>query len=118
MAGIMTPEERVKEAWTKLTLGPGWEKRLSALMADAVRAAQCESLAREREACCEAIRANCPACDGSGIGGYEAVAVPGVNPDDPYGEPIPVPDRQPYKCEYCGRIIAAIHARGREKGGL
>jgi len=64
--------------------------------------AWCESLAtareKEREACCEAIRANCTGCNGTGVGGWES------HPDGQHAQAV--------ECEYCGRPIAAIRARG------
>jgi len=33
------PKDRVKRAWSKLTYGPGWEKRLSALMVEEIEGA-------------------------------------------------------------------------------
>ena len=41
---IMTAEDRVQRAWAKLTFGPGWEKRLSALMVEEIEAAVAEAL--------------------------------------------------------------------------
>jgi transcriptional regulator of acetoin/glycerol metabolism len=78
----MTPEERVKEAWANLTMGPGWEKRLSALMADAIRAAEIEVEVniQKQETYGEITYINCPGCGSS--------------------EYFPI-----FECKYCGRFI-------------
>lgn len=40
----MTADERVQRAWANLELGPGWEDRLSALMAEEIREAVADAL--------------------------------------------------------------------------
>ena len=91
----LTPQEMAKDCWVGLKLGPGWEKRLTAAIAKQIEAAVTD----ERERCCKLVRANCPACD-DGIAGAE---------QHPNGV-----DWQAVECEYCGRIIAAIHASNQE----
>lgn len=51
---IMTPEDRVERAWSKLAFGPGWEDRLSALMAEEIKdaVAQAASLLRDSGPAC------------------------------------------------------------------
>ena len=55
----------------------------------------------------------CPLCGGRG---YTEVMVTGMvhNPDDPGGEPIPMPMAEKEQCENCAVLRAALAALGKE----
>jgi hypothetical protein len=84
---MITPEERVKTAWGKVTFGSGWSDRLNALLADEIRA--------DREAFILAIREECPTCD-NGVAGWNQLTQH---------------DWEPEECQYCGELMKAIRKR-------
>lgn len=90
----MTPEERGEQTYDAIMdrydIGVDSEFHVE-IIAKAILAAEREAAEREREACCAAIRDACPMCDD------------GHFLEDPSGQT---------ECEYCGRPIHAIRARG------
>lgn len=85
----MASEQSKRIALEIIRLSPG----AAEFLRDAIAAALDAAVAEERAACCDAIQAACGACDGKGHAG---------NPHE----------EQSFECEYCGRPIAAIRARG------
>ena len=82
----MTPEERANRICQELLQsGPSPEARIEAEIREAEEAARRE----EREACALQVRHDCSACNGTGHADAET------------------------ECEYCGRPMHAIRARGK-----
>ena len=72
---------------------------------------KCDCTNKKLKVLAESVREtinNCPVCGGSGISHTETVAVPGVDPNDPNGAPIPVPEEIEIECAFCGPLTKGM----------